>query len=151
VPSDPAAVVMAYPVEGWRGSAAVVVRQADDGAVEGTMATRVDATPIRAWTQALATLSLMWTGPGFPAVGSGDPVSGDHQARHGWRLRPVCFHRPYAAAFNLVVGERIQSNTDVLSEVALGAQGCLPCLGRIRRARAAGAGWRAKHHTQRDD
>ena len=52
VPSDPDAVAMAFPVEGWRGSAAVVVRQVDDGAVEGTVVTAGDAQPEQAWAQA---------------------------------------------------------------------------------------------------
>ena len=106
VPSDPAAVLMAYPVEGWRGSAAVLVRQADDGAVEGTLATTGDTSPRQAWAQALATFSLDVDGSGFPAVGARDPVIGDLQAHYGW-LRPVCFHSPYEAAVNFVVGQRI--------------------------------------------
>jgi DNA-3-methyladenine glycosylase II len=106
VPSDPDAVAMAFPVEGWRGSAAVVVRQVDDGAVEGTVVTAGDAQPEQAWAQALATLSLDVDGAAFPEVGTRDPVIGDLQARYGW-LRPVCFHSPYEAAINFVVGQRI--------------------------------------------
>jgi DNA-3-methyladenine glycosylase II len=106
VPSDPDAVAMAFPVEGWRGSAAVVLREADDGAVEGTVVTTGDAEPSHAWAQALATFSLDVDGSGFPEVGTRDPVIGDLQARYGW-LRPVCFHSPYEAAVNFVVGQRI--------------------------------------------
>ena len=97
---------MAFPVEGWRGSAAVVVRGADDGAVEGTVVTTGDATSEHAWAQALATLSLDVDGTAFPEVGTRDPLIGDLQARYGW-LRPVCFHSPYEAAVNFVVGQRI--------------------------------------------
>ncbi len=106
VPSEPDAVVMAFPVEGWRGSAAVVVRQVDDGAVEGSVTTTGTAAPDRAWAQALATLSLDEDGSGFPEIGARDPVIGGLQARYGW-LRPVCFHSPYEAAVNFVIGQRI--------------------------------------------
>jgi DNA-3-methyladenine glycosylase II len=106
VPSDPEAVMMAFPVEGWQGSAAVVVRQADDGAVEGSVVTTGTAAPDRAWAQALAALSLDEDGTGFPEVGARDPVIGGLQARYGW-LRPVCFHSPYEAAVTFVVGQRI--------------------------------------------
>jgi DNA-3-methyladenine glycosylase II len=105
-PTEPWAVVMAFPVEGWQGSAAVVARQADDGAVEGSVVTTGTAAPDRAWDQALATLSLDVDGTGFPDVGARDPVIGGLQARYGW-LRPVCFHSPYEAAVNFVVGQRI--------------------------------------------
>jgi DNA-3-methyladenine glycosylase II len=83
-----------------------VVRQVDDGAVEGTVVTAGDAQPEQAWAQALATLSLDVDGAAFPEVGTRDPVIGDLQARYGW-LRPVCFHSPYEAAINFVVGQRI--------------------------------------------
>jgi DNA-3-methyladenine glycosylase II len=106
VSSAPEAVAMVFPVEGWRGSAAVVVRQADDGAVVGAVVTTGDAPPEQAWAQALATFSLDVDGAGFPDVGARDPVIGDLQARYGW-LRPVCFHSPYEAAVNFVVGQRI--------------------------------------------
>ena len=108
VPSDPEAVMMAFPVEGWQGSAAVVVRQADDGAVEGSVVTTGTAAPDHAWAQALAALSLDEDGTGFPEVGARDPVIGGLQARYGW-LRPVCFHSPYEAAVNFVVGQRIST------------------------------------------
>jgi DNA-3-methyladenine glycosylase II len=106
VSSEAGAVVMTFPVEGWGGSAAVVVRQADDGAVEGSVVTTGTAAPDHAWAQVLATLSLDVDGAGFPEVGARDPVIGGLQARYGW-LRPVCFHSPYEAAVNFVVGQRI--------------------------------------------
>jgi DNA-3-methyladenine glycosylase II len=104
--SDPDAVVMAFPVEGWLGSAAVVVRQAADGSIDGTVSTTGGAPPERAWAQALATLSLDVDGSGFPDVGVRDEIVGDLQERYAW-LRPVCFHSPYEAAVNFVVGQRI--------------------------------------------
>ena len=106
VPSDPDAVAMVFPVEGWLGSAAVVIREAADGAIEGSVDTTGGASPGIAWSQALATLSLDVDGSGFPAVAARDPVIGGLQARYG-HLRPVCFHSPYEAAVNFVVGQRI--------------------------------------------
>jgi DNA-3-methyladenine glycosylase II len=106
VSSEPEAVVMAFPVEGWQGSAAVVVRQGDDEAVEGSVLTTGTAAPDDAWEQVLATLSLDEDGTGFPEVGARDPVIGALQVRYGW-LRPVCFHSPYEAAANFVIGQRI--------------------------------------------
>ncbi len=106
LPSDPEAVVMAFPVEGWRGSAAVVVRQGDDGMILGEVTPTGDAAADPAWSQALASLSLDVDGAGFPGVGVRDPMIGDLQRRYGW-LRPVCFHSPYEAAVNFIVGQRI--------------------------------------------
>ena len=105
-PSDPEALAMAFPVEGWRGSAAVIVRQAGAGAIEGSVVTTNSASPDGAWAQALATLSLDQDGTGFPEVGARDAVIGGLQERYEW-LRPVCFHSPYEAAVNFVVGQRI--------------------------------------------
>ena len=90
--ADPSAVAMAFPVEGWRTSAAVVVRQtpvAITGEVHG--ATGPDAET--AWNQALAVLSLDVDGTGFPEVGRRDPVIGRLQQTYSF-LRPVCFHSP---------------------------------------------------------
>lgn len=106
VASDPEAIAMAFPVEGWRGSAVVIVRQAGDGAIEASVVTTGNASPDRVWAQALATLSLDQDGSGFPDVAARDPVIGGLQERYEW-LRPVCFHSPYEAAVNFVVGQRI--------------------------------------------
>jgi DNA-3-methyladenine glycosylase II len=99
------AIVMAFPVEGWRSSAAVVLRQRDStitGEVHGV--TGVDAE--RAWRQALATLSLDVDGAGFVEVGRRDPVIGRLQTEYR-NLRPVLFHSPYEAACAFVIGHRI--------------------------------------------
>jgi DNA-3-methyladenine glycosylase II len=98
-------IVMAFPVEGWNGSAAVVMRQRGDtitGDVHGT--TEADAE--RAWRQGLATVSLDIDGQGFVDVGRRDPVIGRLQAEYK-NLRPVLFHSPYEAACAFLIGHRI--------------------------------------------
>jgi DNA-3-methyladenine glycosylase II len=95
-------IVMAFPVEGWTHSAAVVLRQRGDR-VEG----EVHGGGPAAWQQALAVLSLDEDGSGYPAVGDRDPVLGALQ--RGWDyLRPVLFHSPYEAACAFVIGHRIR-------------------------------------------
>ena len=97
-------IVMAFPVEGWRTSAAVVLRQ-DKGTVKGEVyGAAKDAD--RAWKQALAAISLDVDGRGFNAVVKRDPFIGNLWAEHG-RLRPVLFHSPYEAAAAFVIGHRI--------------------------------------------
>jgi DNA-3-methyladenine glycosylase II len=95
---------MAFPVEGWRTSAAVLVRQtpaAITGEIHGATGPDAEA----AWNQALAVLSLDADGTGFPDVGRRDPVIG--RLQQTYRLvRPVCFHSPYEAAANFVIGQR---------------------------------------------
>jgi DNA-3-methyladenine glycosylase II len=102
--ADASAVAMAFPVEGWRTSAAVVIRQtatAVSGEVHGPTGKDAEA----AWNQALAVLSLDVDGSGFPNVGRRDPVIGRLQRNYRF-LRPVCFHSPYEAAANFVIGQR---------------------------------------------
>jgi len=104
LPADPSAVAMAFPVEGWRTSAAVLVRQgsaAITGEVRGATGRDAEA----AWNQALAVRSLDVDGTGFPEVGRRDPVIGRLQQTYRF-LRPVCFHGPYEAAANFVIGQR---------------------------------------------
>jgi DNA-3-methyladenine glycosylase II len=104
--SDPSAIVMAFPVEGWQTSAAVVVRQAADGALTGEVSHAAGADAMAAWQTALAALSADADGTGFEAVGQRDPVIGGLQAHFG-TLRPVTFHTPYEAAAALVIGHRL--------------------------------------------
>src|SRR3954447_20924566 len=78
-------IVMAFPVEGWTHSAAVVLRQKGD-TVEGDVRGGGQA----AWEQALAALSLDEDGSGYPAVGERDPVLGALQREWDF-LRPVLF------------------------------------------------------------
>ena len=99
------AIVMAFPIEGWETSAAVVLRQQSNwiqGEVHGA---KRDAAE-RAWQQALATLSLDVDGRGFQEVGRRDPVIGRLQAEYH-NLRPVLFHSPYEAACAFLIGHRI--------------------------------------------
>jgi DNA-3-methyladenine glycosylase II len=102
VRGDDDGIVMAFPVEGWTHSAAVVLRQRGD-TVEGEVRGGGQA----AWEQALAALSLDEDGDGYPAVGDRDPVLGALQREWGY-LRPVLFHSPYEAACAFVIGHRIR-------------------------------------------
>src|SRR5262245_30028705 len=100
----PDSVLMAFPVEGWQGSAAVVVHQENE-TVEGEVYGD-DALAEQAWAQALAVLSLDFDGSGFPPVGERDPVIG--RLQHEYQMvRPVCFHSPYEAACSFVIGHRM--------------------------------------------
>jgi len=103
---DPVAVAMAFPVEGWKHSAVVVVRQPDGRSITGTVYGAGAGGAPRAWEQALATLSLDIDGSGFPAVGERDPVIDRLQHTHHF-MRPTLFHSPYEAACNFVMGQRI--------------------------------------------
>lgn len=86
---DSTAVAMAFPVEGWAESAAVVLRQSDDGTIRGEVhgADGDGDSVARAWEQTLAVLSLDVDGSDFPRVGERDPVIGRLQREHGYRRR----------------------------------------------------------------
>ena len=105
-PSDPAAIAMTFPVEGWESSATVVLRQPSPTLVSGEVFGATGDLAQRAWQQALATLSLDIDGGGFAAVGERDPVIGQVQAEYP-ALRPTLFHSPYEAATNFIIGQRI--------------------------------------------
>jgi len=98
---DPRTIAMAFPVEGWTHSAAVLLRQTAPDTVEGSTDSPA------AWRQALEVLSLDVDGSGYPAVGDRDPVIGALQRDHA-HLRPVLFHSPYEAACALVIGHRMR-------------------------------------------
>jgi DNA-3-methyladenine glycosylase II len=104
--AEPAAIAMAFPVEGWRTSAAVVVRQDPSGLVTGEVEGGTGGDAESAWRTALAALSLDVDGSGWPEVGQRDPVI-DRLLKHFGPLRPVCFHSPYEAAAALVIGHRL--------------------------------------------
>jgi DNA-3-methyladenine glycosylase II len=95
---------MPFPVEGWKGSAAVVMRQDADRIVGEVYGPKAVAE--RAWQQALATVSLDIDGSGFVKVGRKDPVIGRLQSEFK-NLRPVLFHSPYEAACAFLIGHRI--------------------------------------------
>jgi DNA-3-methyladenine glycosylase II len=103
--ADDQAITMAFPVEGWQASAAVVVRQDHTGSVIGE-AHCTDQRAQTAWRQALATLSLDYDGAGWSAVGEKDPLIGRLQASYKL-LRPVLFHSPYEAAAAFIIGHRL--------------------------------------------
>jgi DNA-3-methyladenine glycosylase II len=96
---------MAFPVEGWRSSAAVLMRQRG-ATIEGEVYGAVGRDAEAAWRQALSTVSLDIDGTGFLEVGRRDPVIGRLQVEHR-NLRPVLFHSPYEAACAFLIGHRI--------------------------------------------
>ena len=99
------AVLIAFPVEGWRSSAAVVMRQRGN-TIQGDVYGADEADAERAWRQALATVSLDVDGQGFVDIGQRDPIIGRLQAEYA-NLRPVLFHSPYEAACAFIIGHRI--------------------------------------------
>jgi DNA-3-methyladenine glycosylase II len=106
LPDDPSALVLAFPIEGSDASAAVMLRQTDDGAIVGAVHGAPEALVEVAWRQALAALSLDVDGSAWPEVGERDPEIGRLQHAYGF-LRPVLFHSPYEAAASFVLGHRI--------------------------------------------
>ncbi len=97
-------LLAAFPVEGWRDSAAVDVWQTDDGVVNAESHGSDDVATIR--RQVTRSLSLDHDGRGWEAAGQRDPVLGAVQTRFDW-LRPVCFYSAYEAATSFVIGQRI--------------------------------------------
>lgn len=95
-PSDAEAIVMAFPVEGWRTSAAVVVSQPRGGRIVGDIY-GAGADAAKAWRQALATLSLDVDGRSYGALGRRDTVIRELRKRDGL-MRPTLFSSPYEAA-----------------------------------------------------
>ncbi|MFO0704646.1 MAG: DNA-3-methyladenine glycosylase 2 family protein [Candidatus Andersenbacteria bacterium] len=103
---EPGALVLSFPVEGWDGSAAVVLRQTKtNGRVTGEVYGTTHA-PAKAKAQALAALSLDQDGTGWPAIGKRDPVIGALQKKYRL-LRPSLFNSPYEAAAHFIIAHRI--------------------------------------------
>jgi DNA-3-methyladenine glycosylase II len=100
-----AGLALSFPLEGWRTSAAVTMRQEQSGAITGEVYGAGDESE-SAWRQALAVLSLDVDGAQWPEVGRRDPVIG-HLQRSYTALRPVLFHSPYEAAAAFIIGQRI--------------------------------------------
>ncbi len=101
---DQSALAMAFPVEGWRTSAAVTLQQ-HGSSILGKVSGAGEDTRI-AWQQALATLSLDSIAAGWLEVGRRDPVIESLQSAYHF-LRPVLFHSPYEAAAAFIIGHRI--------------------------------------------
>ncbi|MET7419920.1 hypothetical protein [Dactylosporangium sp. NPDC005555] len=97
---DDRTIIMAFPVEGWTHSAAVLLRQTGPDTVTGQG-------PQDAWRQALAVLSLDVDGSGYAQVGERDPVIGELQRQHA-HVRPVLFHSPYEAACAFIIAHRMR-------------------------------------------
>jgi DNA-3-methyladenine glycosylase II len=103
-PCDADAIVIAFPIEGWRTSAAVVIHQERGGRIVGEVH-GAGAEAAKAWRQALATLSLDVDGRSYPALGRRDAVIGGLQRRYGL-MRPTLFVSPYEAATHFVLSHR---------------------------------------------
>ncbi len=101
---NPEAIVLAFPVEGWKGSAAVALSQNAHGRVIGQVYGE-DAIAEKATQQALACLSLDVAAEDWPLVGQRDTVIGELQNKYRF-LRPMLFHSPYEAAAGFIIGHR---------------------------------------------
>lgn len=111
-------LVLAFPVEGWRDSAVVELRQeADGGPVSGRIGGTSD--PATAQRQAARSLSLDHDGSGWPEVGQRDPVIGGLQTTYR-TLRPVCFYSAYEAVTSFVIGQRIARRQAARIKASLG-------------------------------
>ena len=112
------ALILAFPVEGWRDSALVELRQdADDGPGSGRGIGTAD--PATAQRQAARCVSLDHDGSGWPEVGRRDPVIGGLQASYR-ALRPVCFYSAYEAVTSFVIGQRIARRQAARIKASLG-------------------------------
>ncbi|HSW81458.1 MAG TPA: hypothetical protein VLG40_03605 [Candidatus Saccharimonas sp.] len=103
--SDPATVVMAFPIEdGWRGSAAVTLKQRSDGTLDVRVYAKTDHATAK--NQALAAMSADEDATDWPKVGERDPFIKELQQKYNY-MRPTKFHSPYEAAMGLLIGHRI--------------------------------------------
>ncbi len=98
-------VVISMPIEGWTGSATIIMSQDANGQIHGDVYSR-EGIAEKAWHQALASLSLDVDGKDWPGVGKHDPFIGKLQKEYDY-MRPVLFHSPYEAAVSLLIGHRI--------------------------------------------
>jgi DNA-3-methyladenine glycosylase II len=99
-------LTMAFPVDGWKGSAAAVVWQDGDRIHGEAVMSSPDVSIEAVRRQVARTLSLDHDGTGWDRVGRRDPVIGRLQAEFD-HLRPVCFYSPYEAAVQAIIGQRI--------------------------------------------
>ena len=116
--SDDTRLTMAFPVDGWSGSAAAMVWQ-DGELIRGeAVVSSPDVTIDAVRDQVARTLSLDHDGTGWEEVGLRDPVIGRMQAEFD-HLRPVCFYSPYEAAVQAVIGQRISMRQAATIKTAL--------------------------------
>ena len=116
--SDDTRLAMAFPVDGWAGSAAAMVWQ-DGELIRGEAEVSSPDVSIDAVRDQVArTLSLDHDGTGWEEVGLRDPVIGRMQAEFD-HLRPVCFYSPYEAAVQAVIGQRISMRQAATIKTAL--------------------------------
>jgi DNA-3-methyladenine glycosylase II len=100
------AMRLAFPVDGGRGHAGVVLRQAEpDGPVHAEVQTAGGADEDAALRQVARIVSLDHDGDAFLRVGERDPVIGELQRRHHGQ-RPVLFHSPYEGAAWAIISAR---------------------------------------------
>jgi DNA-3-methyladenine glycosylase II len=99
---------LAFPVDGGRGYAGAVLRQAEDlhGPVRVDLTLRDGAPAEAALSQVARTVSLDHDGAGFERIGRADPVMGELQRAHPGQ-RPVLFGSPYeCAAWSIISARR---------------------------------------------
>lgn len=116
--SDETRLTMAFPVDGWAGSAAAVVWQEGDVIRGKAVVSSPDVAVEAVRDQVARTLSLDHEGTGWEDVGRRDPVMGRFQDEFD-HLRPVCFYSPYEAAVQAVIGQRISMRQAATIKTAL--------------------------------
>jgi len=97
------AMRLCFAADGSGTPTGVVVREADDGTLEGEVHGETPVEEARA--QVARILSLDHDGTAWEAIGTRDPVLGELQRRLPG-LRPVLFHSPYEAAAWAVIVAR---------------------------------------------
>jgi DNA-3-methyladenine glycosylase II len=113
-------IVMAFPVEGWQGSAVAHVTQAD-GVVHVRTATTGQPDRDALERQVARCLSLDHDGAGWPEVGRRDKLISQLQEQYDY-LRPVCFYSAYEAITSFVIGQRIARRQSARIKAWLGEQ-----------------------------
>ena len=111
-------LAMAFPVEGWAGSAGAVVWQDGEHIRGEAVVSSPDVSIEAVRGQVARTLSLDHDGTGWDDVGRRDPVIGRLQAEFD-HLRPVCFSSPYEAAVQAIIGHRISIRQAATIKTAL--------------------------------
>jgi DNA-3-methyladenine glycosylase II len=113
---------MAFPLDGGRGHAGVLLRQSPpDGPVQVALHLRGEARPDIALAQVARTLSLDHDGDDFERLGESDPVLGALQRAHRGQ-RPVLFTSPYEAAAWSVISARRPAAQGARVRAELGAR-----------------------------